>query len=93
MRNFLAARRDRSKPVADIEQGHISAASCILANLAVDVGRTITIDPATGKVAGAPDLGRLSRYPALSCYGLPLPAKLAATSTNSCASTGLLRCT
>jgi predicted dehydrogenase len=52
MRNFLAARADRSKPVADIEQGHISAASCILGNIGMELGRTITVDPATGQAVG-----------------------------------------
>ncbi len=32
MRDFLRAIASRGKPVADIEQGHISTASCILAN-------------------------------------------------------------
>ena len=63
MRNFLAARGTRGKPVADIEQGHVSAASCILANVAMDLGRTITLDPATGKVVGDPDLDRLLARP------------------------------
>ena len=35
MQNFLEAIRTRGRPVADIEQGHISTASCILANLAL----------------------------------------------------------
>jgi predicted dehydrogenase len=52
MRDFLAARANRSKPVADIEQGHISAASCILANVAMQIGREIRIDPATGQLTG-----------------------------------------
>jgi predicted dehydrogenase len=42
--DFLKAREDRSKPVADIEQGHISSASCILANISQQIGRTITWD-------------------------------------------------
>ena len=29
---------NRRRPVADIEQGHISTASCILANLALELG-------------------------------------------------------
>ncbi|MEP6951646.1 MAG: Gfo/Idh/MocA family oxidoreductase, partial [Ginsengibacter sp.] len=32
MLNFLDAIKNKSKPVADIEEGHISTASCILAN-------------------------------------------------------------
>ena len=44
MRDLLAARDSRGKPVADVEQGHISSASCILANLSMDLGRTIVWD-------------------------------------------------
>jgi len=47
MQDFLKAIANRGKPVADIEQGHISTASCILANLAMELGRTLTWDPAT----------------------------------------------
>lgn len=45
MRNFLEAIEKKSKPVADIEQGHISTASCILANLSMKLGRPLTYDP------------------------------------------------
>src|SRR5436190_8943476 len=44
LRDWLAAREAKRKPVADIEQGHISTTSCILANLAMDLGRTLTWD-------------------------------------------------
>ena len=37
--NFLAAIDSRGKPVADIEQGYISTATCILANDAMKLGR------------------------------------------------------
>src|SRR5262249_54115579 len=40
--DFLAAIASRGKPVADIEEGHISTACCILANLAMQLGRTLT---------------------------------------------------
>lgn len=52
MRDFLEAIDARSKPVADIEQGHISSASCILANLSQRVGRSLTWDAAKHSVAG-----------------------------------------
>ena len=45
MQDFLAAIATRGRPVADIEEGHISTASCILANIAMqarphaDLGR------------------------------------------------------
>jgi len=44
MLNFLEAIDNRSKPVADIEQGYISSAACILANLAMRTGRTVEWD-------------------------------------------------
>lgn len=50
MLDFLAAIEKRSLPVADIEQGHISTASCILANVAMELGRTLEYDPAKGVV-------------------------------------------
>jgi predicted dehydrogenase len=63
MRNFLAARANRSRPVADIEQGHVSAASCILGNVAMQLGRTITLDPTKGQVVNDPEVTRLLARP------------------------------
>ena len=45
MRDFLARIEDRGRPVADIEEGHISTTSCILANLSMQLGRSLTWDP------------------------------------------------
>ncbi|MBA3483949.1 MAG: gfo/Idh/MocA family oxidoreductase, partial [Pirellulales bacterium] len=45
MLDFLAAIDGGARPVADIEQGHISTASCILANVAMQVGRPLRYDP------------------------------------------------
>ncbi len=63
MRNFLAAVESRDKPVADIEQGHISTTSCILANLSMQLGRTLTWDAASGQIAGDEEANRLLRRP------------------------------
>ncbi len=52
MRDWLQAVATRGKPVADIEQGHVSSASCILANLSAGLHRTLDWDPATHKVRG-----------------------------------------
>ncbi len=52
MQDFLKAIDQRSKPVADIEQGHISSASCILANLSQKLGRSLAWDPQTHSVVG-----------------------------------------
>ena len=52
MRNFVAARRDGVKPVADIEEGHISSACCIMANLSMELGRSLAWDAKAGRVIG-----------------------------------------
>src|SRR5262249_6245452 len=44
MQDFLRAIASRGKPVADIEEGYISSASCILANLSMKLGRSLTWD-------------------------------------------------
>lgn len=46
MLDFLAAIDKRGRPVADVEDGHISTAACILANLAQKTGRPMIYDPA-----------------------------------------------
>lgn len=57
----LAAVEKRSRPVADIEHGHISTASCILANIAMDLGRTLAYDSRKRAVTGDRDATRLLR--------------------------------
>ena len=61
--NFLDAVRSRAKPVADIEQGYISTATCILANLSMRLGRTLTWDAQSGRVAGDPQANELLQRP------------------------------
>ena len=51
-RDFLQARENRTRPVADVEEGHISTASCILANLAQELGRPLAYDSKTRSVPG-----------------------------------------
>ena len=63
MRDFLRAIETRGKPVADIEQGHISTASCILANLSLALGRTLTWDAQKQQIAGDEEANRLLRRP------------------------------
>jgi hypothetical protein len=52
MKDFLHAVDTRGRPVADIEQGHISTASCIMANVAMDLGRPLVFDPQKRVVVG-----------------------------------------
>jgi predicted dehydrogenase len=52
MLDFLAAIENKTKPVADILEGHISTACCILANLSMDLGRPVVYDPVKKIVVG-----------------------------------------
>ena len=52
MLNFLQAIETGGRPVADIEQGHISTASCILANMSMKTGRPMVYDPQKRQVVG-----------------------------------------
>jgi predicted dehydrogenase len=61
MKDFLAAIATRGKPIADIEEGHISTAACILANIAMKVGRPLAWDPAKGQVTSDEEANRLLR--------------------------------
>lgn len=45
MLDFLAAINNKTKPVADIEEGHISTACCILANMSMELKRPLVYDP------------------------------------------------
>ena len=60
--DFLAARQEKRLPVSNIEEGHISSACCILANLSMDLGRSFKWDAAAGKIVGDDEAnGRLAR--------------------------------
>ena len=61
--NFLQAVDARAKPVADIEQGYISTASCILANMSMKTGRTLAWDAQKQRIAGDEAANALLRRP------------------------------
>lgn len=63
MLDFLAAIEQRGRPVADIEAGHISTASCILANVAMKLGRGLVYDPQQRVVTGDAEATKLMRRP------------------------------
>jgi predicted dehydrogenase len=52
MKDLLDAIDGKRKPVADIGEGHISTASCIMANLSMQLGRPISYDPQKMVVPG-----------------------------------------
>ena len=73
MKNFLEAIASRGNPVADIEQGYISAAACILANVSMDLGRTLQWDHANGVVVGDAEANKRLRRPYRAPWVHPEP--------------------
>jgi predicted dehydrogenase len=63
MQDLLKNIESRGKPVADIEQGYISSASCILANLSAQLGRSFTWDSAAGKIVADDEANKLLARP------------------------------
>jgi predicted dehydrogenase len=74
MRNFLQAIETRGKPVADIEEGYMSATACILANISLRLGRSLTWDHAKGTVVNDPEANQLLRRPYRAPWVHPDPA-------------------
>jgi predicted dehydrogenase len=61
MKNFLECIETRARPVSDIEQGYMSTSACILANLSLKLGRSLTWDHAKSQVAGDDEANGLLR--------------------------------
>ena len=76
MKDLLAAITSRSKPVADIEQGYISTTACILANMSLKLGRSLTWDHATGRIVGDEEANRLLQRPYRTPWVHPDPANV-----------------
>ncbi len=76
MKDWLKAVDARTKPVADIEQGYISTSSCILANVALKLGRTLEWDPVAGRVVNDKEANDLLARPYRKPYVHPDPKKV-----------------
>lgn len=63
MLDFLGAIKNGGRPVADIEEGHISTASCILANISLQTGRPVVYDPQKRIITGDPAATALLQRP------------------------------
>ncbi len=63
MLNLLSAIENDHLPVADIEEGHISSASCILANLSMQLNRPLIYDPQQKICVNDPEATKLLRRP------------------------------
>jgi predicted dehydrogenase len=75
-RNFLDMVDTRGRPVSDIEQGYITAASCILANIACRLGRTLLWDPDKAQIIGDEEANRLLARPYRTPWTHPDPARV-----------------
>ena len=74
MLDFLDGIDHGTRPIADIEQGHISTASCILANLSCDLHRPLVYDHKTRMVINDPEATKLLERPYRSPWQHPDPA-------------------
>ena len=63
MQDFLDAIDRNGRPTADIGEGHISTASCILANLSMQLGRPLSYDPKQHIIPGDKEATKLLRRP------------------------------
>ena len=63
MRDFVAAIQAGNRPAADIEHGHISTASCILANMSMKLGRPLLWDGEAQRVVGDDEANALLARP------------------------------
>ncbi|MBM4003252.1 MAG: Gfo/Idh/MocA family oxidoreductase [Planctomycetes bacterium] len=61
MLDLLHCIETRGRPVADIEQGHVSTATCHLANLSMRLGRTLAWDAQAQRVRGDDEANQLLR--------------------------------
>ncbi len=74
MKDWLKAVDKNSRPIADIEEGHISTASCILANISMELGgRPLKYDPKTMTVIGDLEATAKLRRPYRAPYQHPEP--------------------
>ena len=73
MTNFLECIASRGRPVADIEEGYISTAACVLANVSLDLGRSIQWDHAKGVVVNDAEANKRLRRPYRSPWVHPEP--------------------
>ena len=71
MNNFLQAIDARSRPISTIEEGYISTASCILANNAMQLNRTLAWDAQQERVVNDAEANGLLARPYRAPWGHP----------------------
>ena len=76
MKDWIRAVNERSRPVADIEEGHISTTACILANLSMKLQRPLEWDAERGEVRADKAANRLLARPYREPWRHPHPAEV-----------------
>jgi len=76
MLNLLDAIDSKKKPVADISEGHISTASCIIANLSMKLGRPLIYDPNVKRFTNDTEADKLLQRSYRSPWSHPLPGSV-----------------
>lgn len=76
MLDFLAAIDQGTRPIADIEEGHISTASCILANLSQESGKSMVYDPEKRRIEGDKAINDLLKRDYRNPWKHPEPEKV-----------------
>ena len=74
--DFLGAIENGGRPVADVEQGHISSASCIMANMSMELGRPLVYDPVKRKVVKDKEATKMLARPYRGEWEHPDPDKV-----------------
>jgi predicted dehydrogenase len=62
-RNFLDCVKSRKRPIADVEEGHLTAAMCHLGNISMRLGRTLRWDAEKEEIVGDSEANRLLSKP------------------------------
>lgn len=76
MQDLLECSERGGKPRADISEGCISTAACVLANLSLQLGRTLAWDPEKWRVVGDEEANRLLARPYRAPWVHPVPDKV-----------------
>ena len=76
LKDLLECRERRGRPRADISEGCISTAACVLANLSLQLGRSLTWDEPKGQVAGDTEANQLLARPYRAPWVHPVPEKV-----------------
>jgi len=76
MKDLLQCSERRGRPVADISEGAASTAMCVLANLSLQLGRSLAWDADKGLVVGDEEANRLLARPYRAPWVHPAPEQV-----------------